>query len=369
MPRRPRFFHSKSKSLQEQRPAARANMKEGKLNMVEGSLDFTSLLPPKWTSSHAPQTHREDEKPSETEPTSHSWRPSLLEVRHSKLLEIEPAETHNEMTTTIAHPAELSCLQFQPVVTTNYARAFARAVLAAYRSNSFPGASQKDRLYAERVVQGEGRDLVFRPGYVASNTAWDGKDPRLRRAAFTHIFGVTAADCTVIGCPYRGNSCVGCETSGTFEGCRHSHEVSKKLRCSNCEAGTKGTECSVRHHRVDSKDAHQGKNPRPKASRVFFPSAVEVDNRSQSTTNMLEQIQKESNSQGPSQIGPVLNDFFVSRKEDIPSDFDVWMAMRKRAIEYEPGVLAMECRLAKLWSSVLEDELVKQKAAGFKERQ
>lgn len=372
MPRWRRFKnHSKSEShVEQQLPTAYGEVTHGRPNMVEGSFDVNSILPANSTVS---PPDNEDENLARTETIS-SWTtttPHLVEIHHKKAAEVSPADSHHEDSSTLfTQTGDLSYLRFRPLESTDYARRFARAILAAYISNMFPGASQRDRIYAERVVQGEGGELVFRPSYVASHAIWNGEDARLRRAALTHILGVSGANCKVDGCPYRGNACVGCENPafGVFEGCRHSHDNPQKLGCANCAVGTLSSGCSVRGVRKDSKDICREHILNERESRSCFQHGAESRMGMRSSHTLFQDTIHGLHSRRHTvQIGPVLNDFFVSRREGSPNDFDIWMAMRKRAIDYEPEVLAMECRLARLWSSVLEDELGKQKAAGFQE--
>lgn len=327
--------------------------KESTAGLPEEKQDHDALSPQQRTASPVDESLTTPDTPS-------SWfatLPNLADIRHGKATKVSPVDSHHEDSADYAQTPDLASLQFCPTYSTDYARQFARAVSAAYRVNLFPGTSQKDRIFAERIVQGEGGDLVFSPAYIATEQLWNGENARLRRAALTHILGVSSADCKVEGCPYAGSMCAGCEdpVSGVFEGCRHSHENPLKLGCANCAMRTSSSACIVQGSGKDSErvypehilDARHDKNASHRVAR--------------STSEMR------SSKRHTVQIGPVLNNFFISRKEGTPNDFDIWMAMRKRAIDYEPEVLAMESRLARLWSSVLEDELVKQKAAGFHE--
>lgn len=403
MPRFLRFNHlSKSKSFSEDRPVPYARM-------VEIKPDFAAHLTAKRVPLPVSPVHSRDEERSAMSAetlsniSSPTATPTLAEVVHSKPTETHTVRIHKYKSATMTTASELASLQFEPAEDIDYARPFARAVLAAYRAGIFPGASSKDRDLAERIVRGEGGDLVFHPDYVAANELWNGKDPRIRRAALAHILGVSAEECPVEGCPYKGAGCLRCVEPGMFQGCRHSHEISKKLTCSNCSVGADSANCSIRSRRKDSVE-YQGDSDHVQAAEVRYPvraNAIEgreskmflpflVDIRSSTSHGLVQEPERglydrkirARTSRGPGQesrvsgegsdrrkrllhIGPVLNDFFVPRKQGLPSDFDIWMAMRKRAIDYDPEVLAMECRLAKLWSSVLEDELGKQKAAGF----
>lgn len=336
------------------------------MSVIEGFVDYHALSPPNTMTSPANESPAIPDTPSSWFNTS----PNMVDVRRGKGTKVSPADSHHEDAATYAQTSDLAFLQFCPTDSTNYARLFARAVLAAYRINLFPGASQKNRIAAERVVQGEGRDLVFRPSFIAAGTLWNGEDPRLRRAALTHILGMPSAECKVEGCPYRESSCVGCEdpTFGVFAACRHSHDNPLKLGCSNCALGSTPSGCSVRDVKKKSDQMDQEHRPAERDSRNCFPRAAGSRMDMRNSHGLLQESTLGSDVRRHTlQIGPVLNDFFVSRREGAPTDFDIWMAMRKRAIDYEPEVLAMECRLAKLWSSVLEDELGKQKAASFDE--
>lgn len=388
------------------------------VKMNESELDAAAFRPPNITTSPASSTNPQEDRPEVTKPPKSISSPAsalnLADILQNKPRVIQAfGGGHDPQSAAITLPSDLSFLQFRPSEDTDYARPFARAVLAAYRAELVPGANFKDRDLAERIVGGEGGGLVFRRGFVASNEVCNGKDPRIRRAALTHILGVLAEDCGVQNCPYRGTGCLGCLGSGMFEGCKHSHELSKKLRCSNCCVGTVSTECSIRSRRKESMEyqpqnvagggfdrglpvlgscSDEARTIGGRDSKMFFPyPPTMADDRPTILHGPLQEPQRgprdrkksrASKSQLPThavrepsaesaerdhlpRIGPVLNDFFISRKQGAPSDFDIWMSMRKRAIDYDPGVLAMECRLARLWSSVLEDELGKQRAAGL----
>ncbi|KAK5122504.1 hypothetical protein LTR85_004088 [Meristemomyces frigidus] len=86
-------------------------------------------------------------------------------------------------------------LRFKPIEGVEYAKAFALAMISRY-----PSGQQKDRLLAERVLNGEGGDLVFSKRYARKPDGWNGDGAEHRRAAPTHILEIDAASCSVAGC-------------------------------------------------------------------------------------------------------------------------------------------------------------------------
>ena len=155
---------------------------------------------------------------------------------------------------TEVHEPEIE-LRFKPKPGVDYAKAFSRAVQSAYEFGSLTGGS--DIAYAARVLDGEGRDLIFSDRYlqyhIPENGTWNGLDPRTRRAAFSHILGVDAGACTAHDC-LHSSSCSHCSAGrGHFQGCRHYHDLSVKQACSNCSASGNPMKCSghVTHHRID----------------------------------------------------------------------------------------------------------------------
>ncbi|KAK6388487.1 hypothetical protein LTR65_007824 [Meristemomyces frigidus] len=137
-------------------------------------------------------------------------------------------------------------LRFRPLAGVDYAKPYARAVLAGYRSGQLVQSRDPTCDLAKRVLRGEGQDLVFREVYLERRhpaALWDGAGRTLLRAAFVHILGVDAAECSLEGCLYGRRACGSCYPSATgyFEGCRHSHDISQGGQvCSNCYKDPRG---------------------------------------------------------------------------------------------------------------------------------
>lgn len=143
-------------------------------------------------------------------------------------------------------------LRFRPLPDRNYAEDFALAVKEAYLNGTLVSGKESQLGWAERILQGEGSDLVFRRGYAETlrTKTWNGDDERVRRGAFLHILGTSTKDCEFQGCQWKepGISavCQPCqENRGHFEGCRHSHsEIGRNGNCSNCAANCTPANCT-----------------------------------------------------------------------------------------------------------------------------
>lgn len=154
------------------------------------------------------------------------------------------------------------CLRFRPLPGRNYARDFALAVRDAYDNDYIPRSGRDVQLvWAQRVIDGEGSDLVFRNGYIdmLQTKTWNGEDERVRRGAFLHILGSTTAKCTYVDCRWKTPSidatCLPCrENHGHFEGCRHEHyQIGRNGQCSNCAANCTPSHCTFCQKRRETK--------------------------------------------------------------------------------------------------------------------
>lgn len=243
-------------------------------------------------------------------------------------------------------------LRFRPIAGRDYAKTFALAVRDSYQSGSL-GQSGKDLqlVWAYKIIDGEGGDLVFRPGYIDTlrTKIWNGNDERVRRGAFLHILGSTTEQCKFVDCQWKlpgvDAVCHPCqENRGHFEGCRHEHgQIGRNGQCGNCAANCTPGNCTFCQLRRET--TRKRKSEFPQAERNKKSHRVE-DIRAAAPESTIELVNEFPAS------GPYISAEFPKREPKETSK-NVFRRMQRAVADMESPCLLTEVRWMEKYTLLL----------------